>query len=105
MALTRNFKDTVKARMESDSEFRAHLISEALQLMIDGDVETGKSLLRDYINATTGFERLAQEVNKKPESLMRMFSPKGNPQTNNLFPIIRALVQMTRVKVLITAQC
>jgi hypothetical protein len=45
-------------------------------------------LLRDYINATIGFEALGDLTDKSPKSLMRMFGPKGNPQARNLFEII-----------------
>ena len=59
--------------------------------MLAGDTETGKTLLRDYINATMGFEKLGSLVAKSPKSLMRMFSPSGNPTANNLFGIISTL--------------
>ena len=55
MALTRDFKDMVKARAERDPEFRAALLTEAIEQMLSGDMETGKAVLRDYINATVGF--------------------------------------------------
>jgi len=32
-----------------------------------------------YVLASLGFEALAKQVNKKPESLMRMLSEKGKP--------------------------
>ena len=51
-------------------------------------LHTGKAILRDYINATVGFEELSEVFGKSSKSLMRMFSPKGNPQANNLFGII-----------------
>ena len=42
MALTKEFKETVKARAERDASFREALLSEAVNLLISGDVETGK---------------------------------------------------------------
>jgi hypothetical protein len=89
--LTRSFKDTVQARATTDPAFREDLFKEALDLMISGDMDTGKLILRDYINATIGFEVLAQLLDKPVKSLMRMFSPRGNPQANNLFAVIAAL--------------
>ncbi|MGO4319687.1 transcriptional regulator, partial [Agrobacterium sp. MCAB5] len=62
MALTREFKQTVKARAEKDPAFRAALLSDAVELLLEGDVETGKSVLRDFINATIGFETLSKHV-------------------------------------------
>jgi DNA-binding phage protein len=85
MALTRDFKETIKARAESDLAFRTALLTEAVQALIGGDVVTGKAVLRDYINATVGFEELAEEVGTPPKSLMRMFSKVGNPRADNVF--------------------
>lgn len=50
-----------------------------------------QALLRDYINATIGFESLSQAINTPTKSLMRMFSQKGNPQAKNLFAVISNL--------------
>ena len=50
-------------------------------------------MVRDYINATVGFEELGGLValHKSPKSLMRMFGPAGNPQARNLFEVINCL--------------
>ncbi len=88
MALTRDFKQTIQARVEQDAAFREELLREGVECLLAGDVETGKAVLRDYINATIGFEELGDLTDKSPKSLMRMFSPKGNPQARNLFEII-----------------
>ena len=93
MALTREFKQTVKLRAESDPAFRAALLSDAVELLLEGDVETGKAVLRDFINATIGFEQLALAVDLPVKSLMRMFGPKGNPRADNLFSVISTLQQ------------
>ena len=88
MALTRDFKETIQARVERDSAFREELLREGVECLLSGDVDTGKAVLRDYINATIGFEALGGLTDKSPKSLMRMFGPKGNPQARNLFEII-----------------
>ncbi len=88
MPLTRKFKDTVKARAERDPEFRFGLFREALEALLSDDLETGKVLLRDYVNATVGFEALAAELDKSPKSLMRMLSDKGNPRADNLLGMV-----------------
>lgn len=91
MALTRDFKDTIKARADRDPEFRDALLVEGIECFLAGDVETGKTVLRDYINATVGFKALAKAIRKQPESVMRMFSPSGNPSADNLFAVIGTL--------------
>ena len=88
MALTRSFKETVQARATKDAAFRAALLTEGVEAFLSGDVETGKAVLRDYINATIGFEELASVTGVTSKSLMRMFGPTGNPQANNLFAVI-----------------
>ena len=64
---------------------------ESVECMLAGDVDTGKSILRDYINATIGFEDLGIRVGKPSKSLMRMLSPRGNPTASNLFEIVGML--------------
>lgn len=98
MALTREFKQTVRARAQRDAAFRKELLREAVENFLAGDVETGKAILRDYINATIGFQELAGMTNHSPKSLMRMLSPSGNPQAKNLFEILSALQEKARVQ-------
>jgi hypothetical protein len=62
-------------------------VVEALDLK-EGDPDTGKAILRDYINATIGFEELSRVTKRPAKSLMRMFGPAGNPQARNLFEVI-----------------
>ena len=91
MALTRKFKETVMARVRKDAKFRRALLSEAVEAFLGGDLDTGKALLRDYINATTGFEETATSIGKDSKSLHRMLGPKGNPTAENIFSIIKVL--------------
>ncbi len=91
MSLTRDFKETVRARIERDPEFRELLLEEGVECLLAGEVETGKSILRNYVNATVGFQELAGLTNKSSKSLMRMLGPHGNPQARNLFQIIGCL--------------
>lgn len=93
MALTRSFKETIKTRAARDPEFRMGLFREAIEAMLSDDLETGKVLLRDYVNATVGFETLAQDMQKDPKSLMRMLSAKGNPRADNLLAMVSKLKQ------------
>jgi DNA-binding phage protein len=91
MPLTRDFKETIQARIESDPGFRDELLREGIECLLAGEIETGKAILRDYINATIGFEKLGEVTHKPAKSLMRMFSPKGNPQARNLLKVIAYL--------------
>jgi len=51
------------------------------------------SLIRDYVLASIGFEALAKKVGKKPESIKRMLSVKGNPTINNMAALLASLKQ------------
>jgi len=104
MPLTREFKDTILARAKRDPEFRRGLLTEALDCFLEGETEEGKLILRDYVNATIGFEELARLTDKTPKSLMRMLSSDGNPRADNLFAIIHQLQAKEGVRLSILAQ-
>ena len=91
MASTRSFKNLVQHQLAEDPAFAAALLREAVDCLLAGDVDTGKSVLRDYIKATLGFEKLAAATGTPPKSLIRMFGPQGNPQARNLFGVIACL--------------
>jgi len=76
--LTRAFKATVRARIERDQVFRESLFEDGVQYLLAGDVETGRSVLRDYINAIVGFWELGGFTCKSRKSLMRMLGSHGN---------------------------
>jgi DNA-binding phage protein len=91
MALTRDFRETVQARVKRDAAFRKGLLSEAIEGLLSGEVTLGKELLRDYINATVGFPKLATHTKIHAKTLHQMFGPNGNPTANNLFEIVAYL--------------
>ncbi len=103
MALTRSFKDTVQGRAKKDAGFRRALLQEGVECLLQGDTETGKAVLRDYINATLGFEELAAASGISSKSLMRMFGPDGNPQASNLFAVIACLQEAENVELEVRA--
>lgn len=77
MALMKYFEDTEQARARRDPAFRKALLQERVKCLLVGHVDTGKVVLRDYINATIGFEGLFRVFDKLSKSPMRMFGPKG----------------------------
>ena len=91
MALTRDFRETVQARVKRDAAFRNGLLSEAIEGLLSGEVSVGKELLRDYINATVGFPKLAAHTKIHVKTLHQMFGPNGNPTARCLIwlPICR----------------
>jgi DNA-binding phage protein len=98
MALTRDFKETIRARVERDPKYRQELLREGIECMLSGDIATAKTILRDYINATVGFTELAEATHIPPKSLMRMLGPAGNPRADNLFEVVSFLQQREGVR-------
>lgn len=104
MALTREFKETIVVRAQRDAKFRDAMFAEAINAYLAGDTATGKSMLRDLVNATIGFEGLAAEVKKPSKSLHRMLATRGNPSTENFFHIVKALQKKTRTRLRVAVQ-
>ena len=97
MAKTKSFKELVQGRVKADKKFAEALLREGIDAMLSGDVDTGKTILRDYIKATVGFEKLGAATGAPPKSLIRMFGPRGNPQAKNLFSVIGYLQKQAGV--------
>ena len=98
MALTKDFRETVQARVKCDPAFRKGLLTEAIENLLSGEVMLGKELLRDYINATVGFPKLAAHTNIHAKTLHQMFGPNGNPTASNLFEIVAYLQRAEGVR-------
>ena len=48
MALSRKIEETGQARAARDPRFRRELLREGVQCLLSGDLDTGKTVLRDY---------------------------------------------------------
>lgn len=103
MAITRDFKETINARIQREPEFAKALLDEAASLFLNGEPETARLILRDLVNAITGFEALAKETSLPSKSLHRMLSAKGNPNMNNLTAIFTVLPRKLKVNLEVQA--
>ncbi len=99
MALTRHFRETIQARAQRDTRFRHALLAEAVNELLKGELGAGKALLRDYVNATIGFEQLSVEVERPVKSLQRMLGSCGNPTAENLVAILKVLQEYEAVQI------
>lgn len=104
MPLTKDFNETIREHLQKSATFRRALLKEAVGCMLEGDVETGKSVLRKYINGTVGFIKLGEDLGRSPKALMRMFSDKGNPQAKNLFEIVAYLQKFEGTKLAVVTR-
>jgi len=68
MARTKSFRGLVAHHIKRDRKFTETLLREGVDAMLSGDVETGKIILRDYIKATIGFEKLGVATGGPPKS-------------------------------------
>jgi hypothetical protein len=98
MAKTKSFRGLVESHVKNDPKFAEALLREGVDAMLSGDLETGKTIMRDYIKATVGFEELGEATDTPPKSLIRMFGPRGNPQARNLFSVIGYLQKRAGVR-------
>jgi hypothetical protein len=98
MRRSKSFHGLVQEHVKGDAKFAEALLREGIDAMLSGDLETGKTILRDYIKATIGFEKLGAATGAPPKSLIRMFGPRGNPQARNLFSVIGYLQKHAGVR-------
>jgi hypothetical protein len=55
MELTKDFKETVNARIQRDPEFVIALLDEAISLFLNGQPETARLILRDIVNVLANY--------------------------------------------------
>lgn len=97
--IARDYKETVENRLRHDPAYAAALLDEAISLFLSGEPVTARLILRDLVNATVGFEKLALETERPSKSLHRMLSAGGNPTMNNLTRIIGILRRNLNVNI------
>jgi hypothetical protein len=97
VAKTKSFRELVQQHVKNDPKFAEALLREGVDALLSGDVEAGKTILRDYIKATVGFEKLGVATGAPAKSLIRMFGPRGNPQAKNLFGVLGYLQKQAGV--------
>ena len=103
-AITVSYKDGLQERLRASAEFREAFLREAIAALFEGEFAVGRNMMRDYVNATIGFEKLAKQIKIPPKSLMRMLGPSGNPQMSNLFAIIGALQEHAGIALHLAAE-
>ena len=98
MVRTRSFKELVQGQVKRDRKFAEALLREGVDAMLSGDVDTGKTILRDYIKATVGFEKLAEATDTPPKSLIRCSVLAVIRKRRNLFGVIGYLQKQAGVR-------
>jgi len=97
--IRRTFRKSVRARAVRDPLFRVSLLESGLDSLLAGDLSGFREGIRNYVNATLGFARLADRTGIPEKSLMRMLGPAGNPRAAHLSTIIGAISQHEGVEI------
>jgi DNA-binding phage protein len=82
----------MKEMVADNPTMAAEMLEDAINTILAGELDEGRLLLRQYVNATIGFKELAQRTGKDDKNLMRSLSVSGNPTAANLFAILRACI-------------
>ena len=98
MALTRDYKETVLARIKRDRKFARALYAEAVGALLEGDTAEGLSMLRDLVHAEITFKELARQTGLGEKTLHRMLNRNGNPTARNLGMIVRSIAEDLHIK-------
>jgi hypothetical protein len=91
---TKLFSETIHEQLEKSPGFRRAYLRGTMECLLGGEVETGKTLLRDYIDGTLGFQRLSNDLGRSSASLKRMLAPKANPPLRNFFEVTTHLLKI-----------
>ncbi len=98
MALTREYKETVVARIKRDRKFARALYAEALNALLEGETAEGLSMLRDLVHAEITFKELARQTGLGEKTLHRMLNRRGNPTARNLGVIVKRIAEDLDIK-------
>ena len=102
--LTRDFRETVRENMERDPEFRQLMLLETMNCFLEGDIEKGNSLLRNYIVGDISYKTLGEKTGIHEKSLNRMFGPKGNPTLSNALKVLTSISDYEGIKLKVVAE-
>lgn len=98
MALTRDYKETVLARIKRDRKFALAFYAGAIEMLLEGDTAGGLSRLRDLVHAEITFKELARQTGLGEKTLHRMLNRNGNPTARNLGVIVRSIAEDLHIK-------
>lgn len=93
MVLTVDYRETIANRIRDDPAFARALLDEATTMLINGETEAARLMMRDLTHGLMGFEGLAKATGTPSKSLHRMLSAAGNPGMDVLGAIFRQLTR------------
>ena len=102
MALTREYKETVIARIKRDRKFARLIYAGAIDMLLEGETAEALSRLRDLVHAGITFKELAHETGLGEKTLHRMLNRDGNPTARNLGTIVKTIAADLGIKPKVT---
>src|SRR6266571_8885231 len=93
MITTRDYRETIIARLKRDREFAALFYAGAVEILLEGDTAGALSRLRDLVHAQITFKELARQTGLGEKSLHRMLNRNGNPTVRNLGVIVKNIAE------------
>ena len=81
--------------LQNDREFLRAYLSDAIASLFKNEQAVACLMLRDIVNATIGFPKLAEKLDRKDKGkgLMQMLTKTSNPNIKNLFSIIASIME------------
>jgi DNA-binding phage protein len=98
MITTRDYRETIIARIKREPKFARGLYAEAINAILEGETAEGLSMLRDLVNADISFKELARQTGLGEKSLHRMLNHNGNPTARNLGVIVKSIAADLGIK-------
>ena len=92
------FEHLAADMIRGDRALAICVLDEIASLFLNSEPGTAKLMLRNLVNGTIGFEKLAKKTGKPSKSLHRMLSARGNPTIDNLALILDAVRKHLRVE-------
>ena len=96
---TTSYKDSLKAMVARNPDMATEMLEDAINALLAGELDEGRLLLRQYVNATIGFGELARRTGKADKNLIRTLGPNGSPTAANLFQIIQTCMKAEGVTI------
>jgi DNA-binding phage protein len=98
MITTRDYRETIIARLKRDREFARLFYAGAVEMLLEGDSAGALSRLRDLVHAQITFKELARQTGLGEKSLHRMLNRNGNPTARNLGLIVKRIAEDLGIK-------
>jgi DNA-binding phage protein len=89
----------MKSMVDDNPEMGTHMLEDAINAMLQGNLSEGRVHLKEYVSATIGFAELGRRMDKDSKNLMRSLAPRGNPTAENLLAIVQECLAASNTQI------